>query len=219
MRSCCVHEQAVAVEPLDVVALVGRAVAPDADVVLGHRVHELRARDRASEWRGVEVASARGRDVERAALQRRKPLARQRLLAVDQHRLLRADRKRLLRHGSMSGSSYWPRSAVNAYGTAPCSRIHASAQLVSSPPEKAIPTRSPTGSEPRITRVATSTLTGGSAGAASRSAALRPSRAATKTVLSPAMVPATSGSAASSIASARATAKPRGVLITSVVPE
>ena len=51
----------------------------------------------------------------------------------------------------MSGSSYWPRSAVNAYGTAPCSRIHASAQHVSSPPENAIPTRSPTGSEPRMT--------------------------------------------------------------------
>src|SRR5579871_2400198 len=53
----------------------------------------------------------------------------------------------------MSGSSYWPRSAVNAYGTAPFSRIHASAQQVSSPPENAIPTRSPTGSEPRMRAV------------------------------------------------------------------
>ena len=36
---------------------------------------------------------------------------------------------------------------MNAYGIAPCSRIHASAQHVSRPPENAIPTRSPTGSE------------------------------------------------------------------------
>src|SRR5436309_2440089 len=39
---------------------------------------------------------------------------------------------------------------MNAYGTAPFSRIHAIAQHVSSPPENAIPTRSPAGSEPRI---------------------------------------------------------------------
>ena len=39
---------------------------------------------------------------------------------------------------------------MNAYGIAPCSRIHAIAQLVSSPPENAIPTRSPTGSDPRM---------------------------------------------------------------------
>src|SRR3954452_15111649 len=50
-----------------------------------------------------------------------------------------------------SSSSYCPRSAVNAYGIAPFSRIHASAQQVSSPPENAMPTRSPTGSEPRMT--------------------------------------------------------------------
>src|SRR5689334_7528062 len=51
----------------------------------------------------------------------------------------------------MSGSSYWPRSAVNAYGIAPFSRIQASAQHVSRPPENAMPTRSPTGSELRMT--------------------------------------------------------------------
>ncbi len=47
----------------------------------------------------------------------------------------------------MSGSSGWPRSAVSAYGIAPCSRIHAIATVVSSPPENAIPTRSPTGTD------------------------------------------------------------------------
>ena len=35
-----VREQAVAVEALDVVALVGRAVAEDVDAVLAHRAHE-----------------------------------------------------------------------------------------------------------------------------------------------------------------------------------
>src|ERR1700742_3620842 len=47
----------------------------------------------------------------------------------------------------MSGSSYWPMSAVYVQGTAPFSRIHATATEVSRPPEKAIPTRSPTGRE------------------------------------------------------------------------
>ena len=45
----------------------------------------------------------------------------------------------------MSGSSYWPMSAVYVQGTAPLSRIHATATDVSSPPEKAMPMRSPMG--------------------------------------------------------------------------
>src|SRR6476659_764090 len=50
---------------------------------------------------------------------------------------------------AMSGSSYWPMSAVYVHGTAPFSRIHATATEVSRPPEKAMPTRSPTGREVR----------------------------------------------------------------------
>ena len=50
---------------------------------------------------------------------------------------------------SISGSSYWPRSAVYVQGTAPLSRIHATATDVSRPPEKAIPTFSPTGRDAR----------------------------------------------------------------------
>src|SRR3954447_16461923 len=50
---------------------------------------------------------------------------------------------------AISGSSYWPMSAVYVHGTAPLSRIHATATEVSSPPEKAMPTRSPTGREVR----------------------------------------------------------------------
>src|SRR6478752_1345019 len=46
---------------------------------------------------------------------------------------------------SISGSSYWPRSAVYVHGIAPFSRIQATATEVSRPPEKAMPTRSPTG--------------------------------------------------------------------------
>ena len=38
-------------------------------------------------------------------------------------------------------------SAVYAYGKAPRSRIHATAAEVSSPPENAMPTRSPLGNE------------------------------------------------------------------------
>src|SRR6478672_4476300 len=49
----------------------------------------------------------------------------------------------------MSGSSYCPMSAVYVHGTAPLSRIHATATEVSRPPEKAIPTRSPTGRDVR----------------------------------------------------------------------
>ena len=92
-----VREQAVAVEALDVVALVGRAVAPDLDAVLGHRAHEQRPGDGPAERRRVEVASARGLDVERAALERREPLARERVPAVDEHRLLGAVLPRLRR--------------------------------------------------------------------------------------------------------------------------
>ena len=98
----------------------------------------------------------------------------------------------------MSGSSGWPRSAVNAYGTAPCSRIHATAQQVSRPPEKAMPTRSPTGSEPRMTRpfaIVTSSASRWWRRSSSSSAPVTPSRGATKIVLSPATVPATSASA------------------------
>ena len=39
-----VREQAIAVEALDVVALVRRPVAPDVDAVLGHRLHEQGSR-------------------------------------------------------------------------------------------------------------------------------------------------------------------------------
>ena len=54
-----VDEQAVAVEALDVVALVGGAVAPDVDAVVLHRPHEQRAGDGAAERRRVEVRAAR----------------------------------------------------------------------------------------------------------------------------------------------------------------
>src|SRR5207253_473899 len=77
-------------------ALVRRAVAPDVDAVLGHRLHEHRPGDGATERRGVEVALAGRLDVERAALQRDDPLARECLLAVDEHGFLRAELLRLL---------------------------------------------------------------------------------------------------------------------------
>ena len=94
-----VDEQAVAVEALDVVALVGRAVAPDVDAVLRHRLHEQRPGDGAPERRRVEVTPAGGLDVEGAALERGEALARERLAAVDEHRILCAVLDRAVRHG------------------------------------------------------------------------------------------------------------------------
>ena len=83
-----VHQQAVAVEALDVVALVGRSVTPHVDPVVGHRPHEQRAGDGAPERRGVEVRAAGRADVERTALQRDQPFADQLVAAVDQPGLL-----------------------------------------------------------------------------------------------------------------------------------
>ncbi len=85
-----VGEQAVAVEPLDVVALVRRAVAPDGDAVLAHRLHQHRAGDGAAERGGVEVGAAGRGDVEGAALQGDEALVDELLLAVDEPALLGA---------------------------------------------------------------------------------------------------------------------------------
>ena len=79
-----VHEQAVAVEALDVVALVGRSVAPHVDAVVLHRPHEQRAGHRPTERRGVEVRLAGRRDVERSALQGDQALADEFVTAVDE---------------------------------------------------------------------------------------------------------------------------------------
>ena len=78
-----VGEQAVAVEPLDVVALEGRAVAPDVDAVLVHGADQLGAGDRTAQRGGVEVGAAAGADVERTAHQRRQALLDQLAAAVD----------------------------------------------------------------------------------------------------------------------------------------
>lgn len=93
-----VGEQTVAVEPLDVVALEGRAVAPDLDVVLEHRPDQQGPGDRAAERRGVEVRAPGGADVERAAGQRGQALLDQRRTAVDQACDLRAVRRRTAGH-------------------------------------------------------------------------------------------------------------------------
>ena len=79
-----VGEQAVAVEPLDVVALEGRAVAPDLDLVGVHGAHQQGAGDRAAQGSGVEVGLAAGADVERAAGDGRQALLDERVPAVDQ---------------------------------------------------------------------------------------------------------------------------------------
>src|SRR3954447_1481793 len=85
----------------------------------------------------------------------------------------------------MSGSSYWPRSAVYVHGTAPRARIHATATEVSRPPEKAMPTRSPTGREVRTLLTLFSSLLLGllglvQTGRAQPSASCRPARATSR---------------------------------------
>ena len=148
-----VDEQAVAVEALDVVALVGAAVAPDVDAVVVHRPHEQRAGDGPPERRGVEVRPAGGRDVERAALQRHQALADELGAAVDEAGRLGAVLPwpgRARRRGRARRTGRGRR--CRRRGSAPCSRIQATAADVSSPPEKAMPTRSPTGSDVRTLR-------------------------------------------------------------------
>ncbi len=90
-----IREQPVAIEPLDVVALVGAAVTPDIDVVFLHGGHEQRAGDGAAERRGVEVRHAGGGDVEGAALQGGNPLRDELSAAVHQARFFGAVLKRL----------------------------------------------------------------------------------------------------------------------------
>ena len=92
-----VREQAVAEEPLDVVALVRRAVAPDVDAVLVHRVDEHRPGDGAAERRRVEVRLAGARDVEGAALEGDEALVDELRAAVDDLRRLGAVCERALR--------------------------------------------------------------------------------------------------------------------------
>ena len=79
-----VGEQAVAVEPLDVVALEGRAVAPDLDLVGVHRAHQQGAGDGAAQGSGVEVGLAAAADVEGAAGDGGQALLDERALAVDE---------------------------------------------------------------------------------------------------------------------------------------
>ena len=79
-----VGEQPVAVETLDVVALVGAAITPDVDAVVAHRDDQCGAGDGSAQGRCVEVGRAARADVERAALDRRDALGHQGAAAVDQ---------------------------------------------------------------------------------------------------------------------------------------
>src|SRR5207302_195103 len=92
-----VREEAVAIEPFDVVALERAAVAPDVDVVFLHRRDQHRAGHRAAERGGVEVRYSGRGDVERAALQRRQSFGDQWRAAVDETRLLGAVPQRAAR--------------------------------------------------------------------------------------------------------------------------
>ena len=85
-----VGQQAVSIEPLDIVPLERAPVAPHVDVVFLHGDDEHRAGDGPADWRGVEVRDAGSGDVEGAGLQRGQPFGHELLPAVDQARLLAA---------------------------------------------------------------------------------------------------------------------------------
>ena len=81
-----VREQAVSIEPLDVVALERAPVTPDVHVVFFHRDDEHGAGDGAADRRGVEVGDAGRRDVKSARLQRGDPFVDELPPAVDEPR-------------------------------------------------------------------------------------------------------------------------------------
>src|SRR5579862_4625051 len=84
-----VAKQAVAIEPFDVVALVGASVAPDRDSVLLHGSDQHGSGDRASDRSGVKVGLPCAGDVERSALESSQTLLDHLRPAVDESRLLR----------------------------------------------------------------------------------------------------------------------------------
>ena len=98
-----VDEQAVAIEALDVVALVGAAVAPDVDAVVVHRLDQQRAGDGPSERRRVEVRLAGRGDVEGTALQGHQALAHELGPAVDEAGVLGAVLRRPVGHAAEVG--------------------------------------------------------------------------------------------------------------------
>ena len=94
-----VDEDAVAEEPLDVVALVGGAVAEDVDIVLAHRLDDRGGGDRPAQGRRVEVLPASAGEVEGTALDRDQAFADHRLAAIDEARagcsVIESDRRDL----------------------------------------------------------------------------------------------------------------------------
>ena len=83
-----VDEKTVAVEAFDVVALIGRAVAPDVHAVVAHGGNQHRAGDGTADRRGVEVRNPGRGDMESPGLNGRNAFSDELRTAVDQARLL-----------------------------------------------------------------------------------------------------------------------------------
>ena len=215
-----VGEQAVAVEPLDVVALERRAVAPDVHVVGLHRPHQHRAGDGPAERGGVEVGAAGRADVERPAGQRGQALLDQLAAAVDRAGQLGAVLQRARRD----------LGRCRARRTGRCRRCRCTAPRpcrASRPPRPRCRGRRRrrcrrarrrgwrSGPCSRALRLLVGCRDWGRATAARRSRRARwpprGSRAMTRMVSSPATVPSTSGRPARSSALARKFAAPGGV--------
>src|SRR5690606_6839462 len=79
-----VGQQTVAVETLNVVALVGAAIAPDMNIVLFHGGHQHGTGYSAANRRGVEVGDTARGDMKSVALQSGNPFGHQLLTAIHQ---------------------------------------------------------------------------------------------------------------------------------------
>src|ERR1700678_1645201 len=79
-----VYKQPEAIKPLDVIAFKRAAVAPDADVVLFHGVHQHGPGHSETQRSGIEVSHPSRRNVKSAALQGPQSLPLQLCTAVNQ---------------------------------------------------------------------------------------------------------------------------------------
>src|SRR5690606_30180845 len=81
-----IGQQAVAVKALDIVALVGTAIAPDIDVVFLHGRNKHGARYSAPYGRGIEIRDPCRGNMERTTLQRRNAFSDELCTAIDETR-------------------------------------------------------------------------------------------------------------------------------------
>jgi len=145
-----IGQQAVAVEPLDIVAFIGWRPSPQMltpSSFIGRDQHRAgHARDPSGV--GVEVCGAAGRDMESAGLDGGDPFMDQLRAAIHQQGFFGAEAERLCagsrRNRPRRAGRDW-RYRAKARGASSLLHPPCSAALVSRPPENAIPTFCPFG--------------------------------------------------------------------------